>query len=370
MLRSTIGTLNVMRTIGTRRFTTNPGNAVRSSAIAFICTGIASAAAAIQFNGVALPFAVCDPNFAEVRKELVSMIDAEEEKRGDGTSIAGTLIRLAWHTSGTYSAKDKTGGSNGATQRFEPEAGWGANAGLHLARNFVAPLKVKYNLTYADLYTFAGVVAVESMGGPKINWRSGEERNLDSPTSNLRSVATFMILTICVFIYLRVGRTDSAVATTLPNGRLPDPDRGCPVATTGHLRDIFGRMGFTDREIVALSGAHSVGRCHTDASGYWGPWSNAETAFSNKYFRLLLEEKWTLKRTHEGKPWTGPVQFESLDSKLMMLPSDIALVQDAEFRKYVEMYAKDEALFFKDFSAAFAKLLELGVPFPWSSTRV
>ena len=77
-----------------------------------------------------------------------------------------------------------------------------------------------------------------------------------------------------------------------------------------------------------------------------------------------------MKRTHEGKPWTGPVQFESLDGKLMMLPSDIALVQDAEFRNYVEMYAKDEALFFKDFSAAFAKLLELGVPFPLNSSFV
>ena len=179
-----------------------------------------------------------------------------------------------------------------------------------------------------------------------------------------------MIILIPILFCAPLGRTDSAVATTVPDGRLPDADKGCPVATTGHLRDIFGRMGFTDREIVALSGAHSIGRCHTDSSGYWGPWSNAETTFSNEYFRLLLEEKWTLKRTHEGKPWTGPAQFESPDGKLMMLPSDIALVQDAEFRKYVEMYTKDEALFFKDFSAAFAKLLELGVPFPWNSTRV
>jgi cytochrome c peroxidase len=67
--------------------------------------------------------------------------------------------------------------------------------------------------------------------------------------------------------------------------------------------------------------------------------------------------------THNGKPWTGPDQYEDATGKLMMLPSDMALVADPEFKKYVELYAKDEARFFKDFAAAFSKLLELGVPF-------
>ena len=122
-------------------------------------------------------------------------------------------------------------------------------------------------------------------------------------------------------------------------------------------------MGFEDREIVALSGAHSLGRCHVNASGYWGPWTNAETTFSNEYFRLLLEEKWTPKSTHEGKPWTGPLQYENPTGNLMMLPSDLWLLEDPNFRQYVELYARDEELFFKDFAAAFAKLLELGVQF-------
>jgi cytochrome c peroxidase len=97
--------------------------------------------------------------------------------------------------------------------------------------------------------------------------------------------------------------------------------------------------------------------------GYWGPWTNAESTFSNEYFRLLLEERWSPKMTHNGKPWTGPDQYEDATGKLMMLPSDMALVADPEFKKYVELYAKDEARFFKDFAAAFSKLLELGVPF-------
>lgn len=85
---------------------------------------------------------------------------------------------------------------------------------------------------------------------------------------------------------------------------------------------------------------------------------------SNEYFRLLIEERWSPKVSHNGKPWEGPAQFEDPSGNLMMLPSDIALIEDPEFKKYVEMYAKNEDLFFTDFAKAFSKLLELGVPFP------
>lgn len=68
-----------------------------------------------------------------------------------------------------------------------------------------------------------------------------------------------------------------------------------------------------------LTGAHAMGRCHTDRSGYWGPWTNAENTFSNEYFRLLIEERWSPKLTHNGKPWTGPDQYEDSSGQLMML---------------------------------------------------
>merc|ERR1712072_1563123 len=116
-------------------------------------------------------------------------------------------------------------------------------------------------------------------------------------------------------------------------------------------------MGFNDQEIVALSGAH------TDRSGYWGPWTRSPSTFSNDYFRLLFEEKWSIKKTHNGGPWTGPLQFESQDGSLMMLPSDMCCVNDEKFKKYAEMYKYDEELFFKDFSKAACKLFELGVNF-------
>jgi len=94
-----------------------------------------------------------------------------------------------------------------------------------------------------------------------------------------------------------------------------------------------------------------------------------ENTFSNEYFRLLVEERWSPKTTHNGKPWTGPDQFEDSTGKLMMLPSDMVLILDPLFKKHVEAFAKDEDLFFKEFASAFSKLLELGVPFaatkPW-----
>ena len=270
----------------------------------------------------------------QVRGSITKIIEADQEKRGDGTSLLGTFIRLAWHCSGSYSKEEDSGGSNGARMRFDPEASWGANAGLGLAREVLEPVKAKFpDISYADLYTLAGVVAVEEAGGPKIDFRLGRE---DAESG----------------------------ATSPPDGRLPDADKGSKVKTIQHVRDIFYRMGFTDRDIVALMGAHAMGRCHTDRSGYWGPWTFAETTFSNEYFRLLLSERWSPKASHNGKPWTGPDQFEDSTGKLMMLPSDIAMILDPEFKKYVELYAKDEEAFFKDFAKAFSKLLELGVPFP------
>jgi len=231
------------------------------------------------------------------------------------------LVRLAWHAAGTFDRKAGKWGSNGATMRFAPESNHGANAGLAIARDLLEPIKQQFpGITYSDLYTFAGGVAIESMGGPRIGWRN--------------------------------GRSDAPDATSCP------PDGGLPDATKGasHIRDVFYRMGFSDREIVALSGAHSLGRCHTDRSGFLGPWTRAPTTFSNEYYRLLLEETWTPKQ------WNGPIQYENSKSgsDLMMLPTDLALVSDAKMKRYVEAYAADEKLFFRDFAKAFQKLMELG----------
>ena len=93
-----------------------------------------------------------------------------------------------------------------------------------------------------------------------------------------------------------------------------------PLFISSLIHSVRLGMGFSDKEIVALLGAHALGRCHTDRSGYWGPWTFAENTFSNEYFRLLVEERWSPKLSHNGKPWEGPDQFEDATGKLMMLP--------------------------------------------------
>ena len=205
---------------------------------------------------------------------------------------------------------------------MQPEKDWGANAGLGLARDLLEKVKKAHpGISYADLYTLSGVVAIQAMGGPVIPWRP--------------------------------GRTDAASgAASPPDGRLPDATK-----KSDHLREIFNRMGFNDKEIVCLSGAHSLGRCHADRSGFTGPWTRAPTTFSNEYFRLLLEEKWV-----ENKPSPkAPLQYADAGSKaLMMLPSDMAIIQDAAMKTHVEMYAKNGAAFASDFASAFSRLLELG----------
>jgi cytochrome c peroxidase len=268
------------------------------------------------------------PDYEQCRRDIADLLDQEN---WDDGSLGPVFVRLAWHSSGSYdkSGKGGYGGSNGATMRFSPEIDHGGNAGLHLAQRWLEKVKAKHPaISYADLWILAGIVAIEEMGGPSIPFTPGRT---DSPS----------------------GATPGDDAPT-PDGRLPDAALGAQ-----HLRDVFYRMGFNDREIVALSGAHALGRCHTTRSGFDGPWTRAPTTFSNEYFRLLLEEKWTERR------WRGPRQFENSasGSDLMMLPTDMALIEDDKFKPFVEMYAKDEELFFSDFKKACTKLFNNG--FSW-----
>ena len=176
-------------------------------------------------------------------------------------------------------------------------------------------------ITYSDLWILGGVAAIQEMQGPTMPYRPGRE--------------------------------DRDAAFCTPDGRLPDGAKG-----SNHLRDIFYRMGFNDQEIVALSGAHALGRCHTNRSGFDGPWTFSPTVLTNDYYKLLLDEKWHWRK------WDGPKQLQDKTTKsLMMLPTDYSLIEDKALRPWVEKYAKDNDLFFRDFRNVVTRLFELGVPF-------
>lgn len=268
---------------------------------------------------------------AQAVRELVHQPDYDDGPAGPAPA------RLAWHSAGTYDAASKTGGSNGAGMRYEKEGGDPANAGLQHARAFLEPVKERFPwITYADLWTVAAVVAIKEMGGPQIRWRGG-----------------------------RTDFTDDSKVP--PRGRLPDGAKGAD-----HLRRIFYRMGFNDQEIVALSGAHNLGRCHSDRSGFDGKWVNNPTRFSNTYFKVLLVNDWRKKRLDSGVEQyvyaEEDIGDEDEDSELaedaeelMMLPTDIALIHDPSFRPWVELYAERKDIFFGHFAKVFAKLLELGL---------
>ncbi|KAJ3058399.1 hypothetical protein HK102_010520, partial [Quaeritorhiza haematococci] len=155
-------------------------------------------------------------NYKLVREDILALL---KEK-----NCHPIFIRLAWHDAGTFSKVDKTGGPI-ATMRHAPVQNWAANNGLGIARDLLEPIKQKHpSITYADLWALAGVVSFDYATKGKLR------------------------------IPFRAGRKDCAAEQCPPDGRLPDATKG-----SDHLRDIFYRMGLTDQDIVALSGAHSLG---------------------------------------------------------------------------------------------------------------
>uniref|UniRef100_A0A0D9VH05 L-ascorbate peroxidase n=1 Tax=Leersia perrieri TaxID=77586 RepID=A0A0D9VH05_9ORYZ len=244
------------------------------------------------------------------------------------------MVRLGWHDSGTYDKNieewPQRGGADGSL-RFDAELKHGANAGLINALKLIQPIKDKYpGITYADLFQLASATAIEEAGGPKIP--------------------------------MKYGRVDITEAEQCPpEGRLPDAGPRIP---SEHLREVFYRMGLDDKDIVALSGAHTLGRSRPDRSGWGKPetkytkdgpgepggqsWTVEWLKFDNSYFKLLT----MLQDIKEKR-----------DQDLLVLPTDAALFEDSSFKVYAEKYAEDQEAFFKDYAEAHAKLSDLGAKF-------
>ncbi|OAY51691.1 L-ascorbate peroxidase, cytosolic isoform X2 [Manihot esculenta] len=243
-------------------------------------------------------------NYPKVSEEYQKAIDKARRKlRGfiAEKGCAPLMLRIAWHSAGTYDVKTNTGGPFG-TMRHAAEQGHAANNGLDIAVRLLEPIKEQFPiLSYADFYQLAGVVAVEITGGPDIPFHPGREDKPEPP----------------------------------PEGRLPNATKGAD-----HLREVFGKtMGLTDKDIVVLSGGHTLGRCHKERSGFEGPWTPNPLIFDNSFFQVLLDE---------------PTE------DLLQLPTDSVLVTDPVFRPYVEKYAADEEAFFADYAESHMKLSELG----------
>jgi len=238
------------------------------------------------------------------------------------------LIRLSWHDAGVFSDGELKGGCPNAAMRFTDggEGTFGANAGLpDVALGVLAPITAKYVptlISHADLWALAANVAIRLMGGPDIKTRFGR-KDAESSQESVES----------------------------QEGRLPDADKGID-----HLRDIFYPKGFDDAAIVALSGAHTVGRCYLERSGFDGFWTEDPYKFDNSYFKDMLTKQYASETTAKGCP-----QHRDAATGTIMLISDLALLTDPAFKTHVERYAEDQNAYFQDFVKAWVKLQENGV---------
>lgn len=273
---------------------------------------------------------------ASVREDLISLI---KEKKCNPI-----LVRIAWHDSGEYDAAQKSGGANGSV-RFDQEMAHGGNAGLPGALKLLSSVKEKHpGISHADLFQMASAVSIELAGGPVIPMRYGRQ---DAEAESCPVEGRLP----------QAGPPFARADGPTPSGSCDDPD-----SAPAHLRRVFYRMGFNDQEIVLLSGAHSLGRAFKDRSGMGaGPegtkftrgvegvtqggssWTPEWLKFSNDYFQVLMDPE--------------------ADPELLKMPTDKALMEDPDFRKWVEIYAADKERFFEDYKKAHKKLSELGSVF-------
>ncbi|HFG1931708.1 TPA: catalase/peroxidase HPI [Vibrio cholerae] len=339
------------------------------------------------------------------------MTNSQEWWPADWGHYGGLMIRMAWHSAGTYRIADGRGGGGTGNQRFAPLNSWPDNANLDKARRLLWPIKQKYGnkISWADLMILAGNMAYESMGlktfgfafgrediwhpekdiywGSEKEWlaKSGGENSRYSGQRDLENPLAAVMMGL---IYVN------------PEGVDGNPD---PLKTAQDMRVTFARMAMNDEETVALTaGGHTVGKAHgngkasnlgpdpegaelheqglgwnnhtsrgigrnTVTSGIEGAWTTHPTRWDNEYFYLLLSYEWQLTKSPAGAWQWEPVNIKEEDKPVdvedpsirynpMMTDADMALKIDPEYRKISERFYQDPAYFSEVFARAWFKL--------------
>ena len=347
-----------------------------------------------------------------LKKDLKAlMTESQDWWPADWGHYGGLMIRMAWHSAGTYRIADGRGGAGTGNQRFAPLNSWPDNGNLDKARRLLWPIKKKYGnkISWADLMILAGNMAYESMGfktfgfafgrediwhpekdiywGSEKEWlaKSGSEGSRYSGERDLENPLAAVMMGL---IYVN------------PEGVDGKPD---PLKTARDMRVTFARMAMNDEETVALTaGGHTVGKAHgngnaanlgpapegadveeqglgwmnhkgrgigrdTVTSGIEGAWTTNPTQWDNGYFQMLLKHEWELTKSPAGawqykpvdiKPEDMPVDVEdpSIRCMPMMTDADMALKVDPAYREISERFAADQAYFDDVFARAWFKL--------------
>ena len=337
------------------------------------------------------------------------MTESQDWWPADWGHYGGLMIRLAWHSAGTYRISDGRGGSGTGSQRFAPLNSWPDNGNLDKARRLLWPLKKKYGnkISWADLIVLAGNMAYESMGFKTFGFAGGRE-DIWHPEKDVYWGAEKEWLAVSGSEGSRYsGERDlenplAAVMMGLiyvnPEGVDGKPD---PLKTAHDVRITFKRMAMNDEETVALTaGGHTVGKAHgngdasklgkepeggeledqgfgwlnpsgnaenTVTSGLEGSWTTNPTRWDNEYFHLLFKYDWELKKSPAGAWQWEPINIEEEDKPFdafdptkrnnpIMTDADMAMKMDPIYREISERFHKNPAYFEDVFARAWFKL--------------
>jgi catalase-peroxidase len=346
---------------------------------------------------------------AALKKDMKAlMTDSQSWWPADWGHYGGLMIRMAWHSAGTYRTADGRGGAGSGNHRFAPLNSWPDNVNLDKARRLLWPIKKKYGnkVSWADLMILAGNMAYESMGlkmfgfgfgrediwhpEKDVYWGSEKEwlakdRYADKTSASLENPLAAVQMGL---IYVN------------PEGVDGKPD---PLRTAQDVRETFARMAMNDEETVALTaGGHTVGKCHgngdasklgpnpeaanleeqgfgwrnpkgtghgadTVSSGLEGAWTANPTKWDNGYFYNLFTYEWELKKSPAGANQWEPINIKEEDKPVdaynpsirhnpIMTDADMAMVKDPIYRKISERFYKDPAYFADVFARAWFKL--------------
>ena len=335
---------------------------------------------------------------ADIEKVLTT---SQDWWPADWGHYGGLMIRMAWHSAGTYRVHDGRGGADGGQQRFEPLNSWPDNANLDKARRILWPVKQKYgrSVSWADLMILAGNVGLESMGFETLGFAGGR---VDDWEADLVYWGPETEMLGNDKRYNEDGELEKPLAAVHmgliyvnpegPNGNLD------PVSAAKDIRESFGRMAMNDEEIVALiAGGHTLGKNHgatkadclgpeptaapieeqglgwknkcgkgnaedTMTSGLEGAWTQTPTTWSILYLDNLFRYDWEKQKSPGGGTVWVPTDksvhtavpdahVEGKGNPPVMLTTDLSLKEDPEFRKIAERFLKNP----KEFDAAFAK---------------
>lgn len=340
---------------------------------------------------------------------LKLMTDSQDWWPADWGSYAGLMIRMAWHSAGTYRIMDGRGGGGRGQQRFAPLNSWPDNVNLDKARRLLWPIKQKYGqkISWADLIILAGNVALESSGFRTLGFAAGRE-DVWEPDQDVYwgSETTWLALSDNPNSRYS-GKRDlenplAAVQMGLiyvnPEGPDGNPD---PVAAARDIRDTFRRMAMNDEETVALiAGGHTLGKTHgagpadkvgadpeaapieqqslgwvsTHGGGKGGDaitsglevvWTQTPTQWSNFFFQNLFKYEWVLEKSPAGAhQWVArdaeasiPDPFDPAKKRRpTMLTTDLSLRFDPAYEKISRRFLNDPQAFANAFARAWFKL--------------